>query len=99
MGYAAAAWSTSLALQLFGETGCGPCRGQCRHCHVIGMLHQVVKEFGFLGFGRDRFAIDHCQGFVTSLERFVTREQAATIARAAGQTVTAGDECFSEDLW
>lgn len=42
------------------------------------------------------------QGFLTSNDRFVTREEAVPIAEAAGQLIRKtepADELFSEDLW
>lgn len=39
------------------------------------------------------------QGFLTSRGRYVTREEAATIARAAGQITTEATCLFSEDLY
>ena len=59
-----------------------------RHHHVLHMLSQTVGDIG-----------KHEQGFVTSTERFVTREEAAEIARAAGQTTMTRSMLFSEDVW
>ena len=42
---------------------------------------------------------EHDQGFVTSAGRYVDREEAATIARAAGQTDSTRSILFSEDVW
>lgn len=42
------------------------------------------------------------QGFITSTGRYVTREEAVPIARAAGQLIrktSPEDKLFSEDLW
>lgn len=42
---------------------------------------------------------EHEQGFVTSTGRFVGREEAASIAFAAGQIDRHKSGLFSEDLW
>jgi len=39
------------------------------------------------------------QGFITSLGRFVGREEAADVALAAGQVAESVKILFSEDLW
>jgi hypothetical protein len=51
----------------------------------------------------DRLGPPDEQGFLTSTGRFVGREEAAFIARQAGQPIirseARGDHLFSEDLW
>jgi len=58
-----------------------------RHHMILHLLSQTV--------GLD----DHDQGFWTSRDRYVSREEAAELARAAGQTVSQRQQLFSEDLW
>lgn len=61
-----------------------------RHHTILNMLSQTVGV-GQVG--------EHDQGFWTSRERYVSRRQAADLARAAGQTVSQRSLLFSEDLW
>lgn len=59
--------------------------------------HHIFALAAFLGDhaeGRSRG-----QGFITSAMRFVERDQAMDIARAAGQTEALGNTLFSEDVW
>jgi hypothetical protein len=64
-----------------------------RHCHVLrSMLIAGLPEK------------DYAQGFVTSLGRYVSREEAVSIAYVSGQmqgrTKTEPSyRLFSEDLW
>jgi len=64
----------------------------CRHCHVMHMLYQCLPHLQI----RER---EHVQGFVTDEGRFLTREEAADMARANGQTVSTRSSLFSEELW
>ena len=45
------------------------------------------------------FAVDRHQGFLTDLNRYVGREEAAGIALAAGQTSKVTTHLFSEDVY
>lgn len=64
-----------------------------RHGHVIrGMVQAGLKE------------LDYAQGFLTSLGRYVSREEACKIARAAGQLehrvkTEPAHMLFTEDIW
>lgn len=63
-----------------------------RHCHLVKAWRDAKQER----------IDDHEQGFVTSLGRFVGREEARKIADAAGQTSERDrgmSILFSEDLW
>jgi hypothetical protein len=63
-----------------------------RHHTILHMLCQTLGVEEDLG--------EHDQGFWTSVdERYVSRQEAAVIARAAGQTVSTRSRLFSEDLW
>lgn len=63
-----------------------------RHHTIIHMLSQTVGVNENIG--------EHDQGFFTNVgERYVSRREAADIARAAGQTVSQRTSLFSEDLW
>jgi hypothetical protein len=69
-----------------------------RHCHVMRGMHAV-------GLMKD-VTVDMLreQGFLTSLGRYVSREEGADLALAAGQLVgrtkTGGERTlYSEDLW
>jgi hypothetical protein len=48
--------------------------------------------------GEEQIAGRH-QGFLTSRGRFVDRQEAMEIARAAGQTMAMGETLYSEDLY
>lgn len=70
-----------------------------RH-HQLLELHWAAAK-GKEGTPRHQLVPPSAQGFVTSTGRFVSREEAALIAVAAGQ-ITApqwGSRLFSEDLW
>lgn len=58
-----------------------------RHHTILHMLNQTIG------------LSEHDQGFLTSLGRYVDRQEAAGLARAAGQTVSQRQQLFSEDLW
>jgi hypothetical protein len=80
------------AICVDGETQCMPPPN--RHHNI---MHLYFRETG-------RCVAPDEQGFITSTGRFVGREEAAKIARAAGQIGEAKkthpqDELFSEDLW
>lgn len=60
---------------------------------IFSVLHENSKEFSH---------ISSVQGFVTSNDRFVTRKEALTIAKAAGQVIhkiIQTDDLYSEDLY
>lgn len=63
-----------------------------RHHHVLRVIHKKHKSTAF-----------NEQGFLTNEGKFVTREEAFVIAKAAAQirdiTKTVSSELFSEDLW
>lgn len=70
-----------------------------RHCHVLRSMQWagVLKDVVEVSMLRE-------QGFLTSLGRYVSREEAAVLARAAGQlehrTQTGpAHVLYSEDLW
>lgn len=64
--------------------------------------HHVVQNMAESGFPQQP---SHVQGFMTNLERFVTREQAVTIADKARQLdivrpkTEPKSKLFSEDIW
>ena len=64
--------------------------------------HNVVQHMAESGFPQ---LPSHVQGFMTNLERFVTREQAVSIAAQARQLdivrpkTAPADKLFSEDVW
>lgn len=62
-----------------------------RHGDIIVAISRHVPEREWPINGED--------GFVTSTGRFVGRNEAAELARAAGQTKATGDILFSEDVW
>jgi hypothetical protein len=62
-----------------------------RHHTILHMLSQTIGVKESIG--------EHDQGFMTSSGRYVSRTEAAKIARAAGQTVSQRSSLFSEDLW
>lgn len=62
-----------------------------RHGDIINTISRSVGEANWPVNGED--------GFVTSEGRFVGRNVAIEIARAAGQTESTSDTLFSEDLW
>jgi hypothetical protein len=64
-----------------------------------GRHHHVIHHMALLGL-KSRDMND--QGFATSTGRFVGREEAVGIARAADQIkikTCPADELFSEDVW
>lgn len=69
-----------------------------RHAHIVRSMHEIGL-LGDVGLTELRE-----EGFLTSLGRYVNREEACIIARAAGQlehrTKTGpAHALFSEDLW
>lgn len=64
---------------------------------VPGRHHNVMWSLD--GYGMQSHGL--AQGFVTSTGRFVDREEAFTLASAAGQLIAVhrAGELFSEDLW
>ena len=72
-----------------------------RHHHCINTFAQMV---GFPYSKRDRqLRNTEVQGFLTSLNRFVTRKEAFIIAKEANQIInldkTRDNELYSEDLY
>lgn len=66
---------------------------------VCGYNHpQCITIFGASGGGRTALQ-KTVQGFLTSCNRFVNREEGARIAFAAGQTQEPKTELYSEDLY
>lgn len=66
-----------------------------RHHDVLKMLYQA-------GINDEGLSHLNGQGFTTSRGRFVSREEAAAIARAANQLIrepTPADMLTSEDVW
>lgn len=63
-----------------------------RHHNINNTLYQV---FGLRTASFDRVE----QGFLTSLDRFVDRTEAARIAFNAGQTKTLEQKLYSENLY
>lgn len=63
-----------------------------RHHHVLVVIY---KEHGESTYNE--------QGFLDNEGKFLTREEAFVIAKAAGQikdiTATCGDRLYSEDIW
>lgn len=64
-----------------------------RHHNCFAIIGQILDE------KKHYKNIDEIQGFITSKNRFVTREQAGEIAFAAKQTETLIEKLYSEDLW
>lgn len=62
-----------------------------RHHTILHMLAQTIGLKDGVG--------EHDQGFWTSQDRYVSRREAAELARAAGQTVSRRTGLFSEDVW
>lgn len=70
-----------------------------RHCHVMRSMQAcgLLKDIPGVDMLRE-------QGFLTSLGRYVNRQEGTLIARAAGQLedrIKTGGEntLYSEDLW
>lgn len=66
-----------------------------RHHNLFREYHEVIDRLR-----NDRLV--ETQGFITSMRRFVDREEALKIAEAANQIVEKRpqfDELYSEDLW
>lgn len=61
-----------------------------RHHNIINLRFDLLKE---------KTAFNSMQGFLTSLDRFVDRYDAALIAFDAGQTETQLTTLYSEDLY
>jgi len=59
-----------------------------RHHHIIAHMHKM----GVCRLGSK-------QGFLTNMDRFVDRKEAATIARLTGKVRSNIKVLFSEDLW
>jgi len=56
-------------------------------------IEKIIREQA----GRER--VDNVHGFLTSYNRFVTREEASPIARKMNQTTSELENLFSEDLY
>jgi hypothetical protein len=65
---------------------------------VCGRRHHncFITVFSFLG---EKFKCEHVQGFLTSDDRFVTRQEAAEIAFISGQISEKKNGLISEDLY
>jgi hypothetical protein len=68
-----------------------------RHGSVIGTLCSITGKRS-VKTGADSIG-EYEQGFLTSLNRFVNRKEAGSIAFEAGQIEESTDCLFSEDLW
>ena len=69
-----------------------------RPAHHHDIIHHIVTTYPDI----KRVGAGYEQGFVTETGRFVGREEALTIANAAGQIKEKHgslDELFSEDVW
>lgn len=64
-----------------------------RHCSIFQQIGGTVGLRQSLGINEKE------QGFLTSLNRFVGREEAALIALQSGQITEERKTLFSEDLW
>jgi len=62
-----------------------------RHCQCYSIVAALSPKF--------RSGFTEIQGFLTSYGLFVNRNQAAEIARKAGQISSHNGELFSEDLY
>jgi hypothetical protein len=62
-----------------------------RHCQIIELYHSMT--------GKPTREQGTCQGFLTSGNRFVSRQTAAEIAFKAGQTKEKKSTLFSEDIY
>ena len=72
-----------------GLVFCGHRHAQCMYTMVsITGIRSVESEVG-----------EYIQGFLTSKNRFVDREEGARIHRANGHTTDFEDRLFSEDLY
>lgn len=65
-----------------------------RHHNCFGTLSQLVSKEKFIAFNQK-----NVQGFLTDTNEFVTREEAAFIAKNAGQCKDNVTKLFSEDLY
>lgn len=95
----AAIWYEDLESQRFlpvnitnGIVVCG-----LRHAHCIDIMF-TVAELRTVRLSPDGVG-KNTQGFLTNLNRFVTREEAAKIAFEAGQIQKEKKKLFSEDLY
>jgi len=80
---------TDAAIQFDGNTYLGR-----RHCQII---RDIVQKTGVKHVPGGK-----TQGFTTSTGRFVSREEAARIAQAAGQIKRlkySSKQLFSEEMW
>jgi hypothetical protein len=85
-------------------------RGAANHCYehqpvnidygyvVTGLRHHNCINMYYVLTGRPSRSAD-CQGFLTSKNRFVDRQEAAEIAYQAGQTAPKHASLHSEDLY
>lgn len=68
-----------------------------RHHNILTMLYELTPSEKRRNSLSKRS--EHTQGFITSLDRFVDRNQAATIAFKAGQTKVDHATLMSEHLY
>lgn len=66
----------------------------CGHRH-----HNCFMTTHILGYNKSGNRVDEVQGFMTSKNNFVDREEAAMIAFAAGQTNELYEKLFSENIY
>lgn len=64
-----------------------------RHHNCFQTLAIISRDIG------SHVKYEKAQGFITTLNKFVTRERAAKIAYEAGQTIMNLGKLFSEDLY
>jgi hypothetical protein len=75
---------------------CGWRHGDC--FTALGAWANLLTAKERARVGEEQIAGRH-QGFLTSRGRFVDRQEAMEIARAAGQTMAMGETLYSEDLY
>lgn len=68
-----------------------------RHAYCFAILHELFPERDYII--QNRYSDKTIQGFLTSANNFVDREQAGRIAYNAGQIKDEIDMLFSEDLY
>ncbi len=68
-----------------------------RHGHIIATV-KALAELRTVKFGADSVGETE-QGFLTSKNRFVSREEAAIIAFSTGQIAVEKLTLYSEDVW
>lgn len=68
-----------------------------RHAHIIATV-KALAELRTVRLGADSVGETE-QGFLTSKNRFVSREEAAIIAFSTGQIAIEKQTLYSEDVW